>query len=182
MLRAGERFEDPGTGASLEVLEDRQGGTGSLELRRVIKPRTSPARAHVHLDYVERFMIEAGRAKAKLNGRALELVAGDAVEVPIGHRHVNPYNPGDEDLVERQIFEPASDFALAYFETLGHFMRAARTDRRGELPVLAAFAVAHATRSRTYAVGPPPALQRGVLFPLGARLARLRGYEVRLPH
>jgi hypothetical protein len=80
----------------------------------------------------------------------------------------------------RHVFEPGSDFALSYAETLGHLMRAAATDKQGEVPVLAAFAIGHATGSRTYAAGVPDGVQRRVVFPLGAALGRLRGYDLHL--
>jgi hypothetical protein len=40
--------------------------------------------------------------------------------------------------------------------------------------------VADATDSQSFAAGLPHGLQRSVLAPLGARVARLRGYELRI--
>jgi hypothetical protein len=45
----------------------------------------------------------------------------------------------------------------------------------------AAFGVADATGSETFAAGLPHVLQRSVIAPLGARVARVRGYELHLP-
>jgi hypothetical protein len=56
-----------------------------------------------------------------------------------------------------------------------------RTDRQGEVPLSAAFAVADATDSQTFAVGLPRPLQQGILAAIGTRAARARGYELRLP-
>ena len=95
--------------------------------------------------------------------------------------HVNPYNSSGEDLVMRQWFDPVSDFALGYVETLCHLMLEGRTDRQGEVPLSAVFAVADATGSQTFAVGLPHTLQRTVMAPIGARVAQARGYELRLP-
>ena len=181
MLKAGDRFENPRTGASFEVLRAPGGGERMLEVRRVVKPRTGRVLPHVHTDYVERFVVESGRARAKLDGRTIALRAGDALEVPTGGTHSNAWNDGDEDLVMVHSFDPVSDFALGYVETLGHRMRAGKTNRQGENPLLVVFAIAHATDSQTYAVGPPRPLQRNVTAPLGAWIARMRGWDVRLP-
>src|SRR5689334_11076340 len=117
MLRTGDIFENPRTGASFEVMHAPAGGDGRLEIRRVIKPHTGKALAHVHMDYVERFVVDSGWATAKLDGSEVALGPGDEVEVRIEQPHVNAYNAGDEDLVIVHGFEPASDFALGYFET-----------------------------------------------------------------
>lgn len=181
MLQVGARFTNPRTGASFEVLRAPGAEQRVLELKRVIKPGTGRTVPHVHEDFVERFAIESGRATARVDGRSMELGPGEQLDVPLGSSHVNPYNKGGEDLVLRHAFDPASDFALGYVETLGHLMSAGRTDRQGEAPLLVAFAVAHHTRSQTFAAGFPHGPQTAVVAPLGARLAKLRGYELHLP-
>ena len=181
MLEAGANFTNPRTGASFEVLRAPGAGEESLELRRVVKPGTGRTIPHVHMDFVERFVVESGRATARLDRRRVELGPAETLDVPPGSSHVNPWNTGTEDLVMRHVFEPASDFALAYVETLGHLMTEGRTDRQGEAPLSAAFAVAHHTSSQTFAAGLPHGPQTAVLAPIGARLAKLRGYGLRLP-
>jgi mannose-6-phosphate isomerase-like protein (cupin superfamily) len=169
------------TGAVLEIARAPGEQRGALELRRVLKPGTGKTLAHVHRDYLERFVVESGHATARLARKTVELGPGDELEVPIGSSHVNVHSAGGEDRVMRHSFEPATEFALAYVETLGHMMRAGASDKQGEVPVLAAFAIGHVTGSRTFAVGVPDALQRSLLFPLGAALGRLRRYELHLP-
>ena len=146
-----------------------------------MKARTGKALAHIHRDYAESFVVEAGEATAKVDGRTVRLSPGETLTVEADESHVNPYNAGGADLVMRHIFEPLSDFAAGYVERLGYVMRAGRADRQGELPVSAAFAIAHATDSQTFAKGVPPAVQRGLLAPVGARIARLRGVQLYLP-
>jgi mannose-6-phosphate isomerase-like protein (cupin superfamily) len=181
LLAVGDRFENASSGAVLEIVRSPGDQRGALELRRVLRPGTGKTLAHVHRDYVERFVIESGHATARLARKTVELGPGDELEVPIGTPHVNAYNAGGEDLVMRHSFEPASDFALAYVETLGHMMRAGASDKQGEVPVLAAFAIGHATSSRTFAAGVPDVLQSNLLLPLGAALGRHRRYELHLP-
>lgn len=181
MLEVGARFTDPKTGASLEVLRVPGADERILQLRRVMKPGTGKRARHVHMDVVERFVVEAGQARAELVGRPLELGPGEAFDVSPKRVHVNPYNAGSEDLVIRQAVEPARDFSLGYFETLGHLMTQGRTDKQGEVPLMAVLALVHHTRSQTFAAGLPRAPQRALLAPLGASLVKLRGYDLRLP-
>jgi hypothetical protein len=60
-------------------------------------------------------------------------------------------------------------------------MREGRTNRQGEVPLLAAFAIADETDAQTFAAGVPPVFQRKFVAPLGAGLARPRGYDLKLP-
>jgi mannose-6-phosphate isomerase-like protein (cupin superfamily) len=181
MLKVGDRFENPRTGASFEVLRAPGDDERVLDLRRTIKPGTGKVLPHVHLDYVERFVVESGQARAKLDGRTVRLGPGDELEVPLEGSHVNAWNDGSADLIMRHVFDPVSDFALGYVETLGHRMRAGRTNRQGENPLIAVFAIADATDSQTFAAGPPRGFQRRAAAPLGAAIARRRGYDIRVP-
>lgn len=181
MLRVGDRFENPRTGASIEVVRTPGDGERLLEVRRVMKPGTGRVIPHVHTDYTESFAVLEGRATARSGGVKLELGPGDELAVRPFERHVNAYNAGREDLIMRQFFEPVSDFALGYVETLCHLMLDGRTDRQGEVPLAAVFGVADATGSQTFAAGLPHGVQRSVLAPLGARVARVRGYDLHLP-
>jgi mannose-6-phosphate isomerase-like protein (cupin superfamily) len=181
MLSPGDRFENPRTAATLQIVRAPSNGGGVLEVRRTIKPGNGRTIAHVHRDYVERFVVEAGEALARVDGREHRLGPGEELEVPVDHSHVNAYNAGTADLVMRHSFEPASDFALGYVETLGHLMREGAVDRQGEVPVIRAFAIAHATGSRTFAAGVPDALQRTVLFRVGALVTRLRATRLHVP-
>jgi mannose-6-phosphate isomerase-like protein (cupin superfamily) len=181
MLRVGDRFVNPKTGASIEVIRAPANVETRLEVRRVLKPGTGWVVPHVHTDYTERFVVESGRARSHSAGSVWELGPGDDLVVRPNERHSNVQNVSDEDLVMRHVFDPVSDFALAYVETLCHLMLQGRTDRQGEVPLSAAFAVADATKSQTFVVGLPHALQRAILAAIGARVALARGYELRLP-
>jgi hypothetical protein len=148
-----------------------------LEIERTLPPGLGIAQAHVHLDYVERWTVVSGRATAALAGLPLYLEPGDQLAVPIRCPHVNPHNRSPEPLVMRQAFEPATDGARRYVATLEETLRAGR-ERNGDLPPLLALALFQATGARTYLVGPPRWLQRDLLFPIGAVLARLSGLRV----
>lgn len=181
MLQAGERFEHPNGETWIEVLAAPDGGEQrDLVVRRMQKPGKGKLVPHVHLDYTERFKIEQGRAKVRRAGRKMELGAGEEVVIAPGETHLNAYNASDEELVMVHSFEPAGEFILAFVETFCHLTRSGRTDRQGEVPLSAVFAVADATDSQSFAAGLPHGLQRSVMAPLGARVARLRGYELRI--
>ena len=168
MLRVGDRFEDPRTGASLEILRAPHDGDSVLEVRRILRPGSGRNQPHLHRDYVERFVVEQGLATAKRSGSEVSLGPGDELEIPASVRHVNAHNAGEEDLVLRHSFEPASDVALAYAETLGHLLREGRTDARGEIPLVTTFALAHATRSQTSVAGVPDSRpQSAIRWPQG---------------
>jgi mannose-6-phosphate isomerase-like protein (cupin superfamily) len=84
MLTAGEKFDNPKTGALLEIVRAPGDGESVLELRRTIRPRTGKTIPHVHRDYLERFVVEAGEALATIDGREQRLGPGDELEVQIG--------------------------------------------------------------------------------------------------
>ena len=171
-LTVGERWENPRTGTSMEVI-------GPNEVRRVIKPGKGKLQPHYGLDYVETFVIESGRALAKLDGRKLELGPGDEMVVPKGVSHVNPYNRGTDDLVYRQRVDPMVPFIEGFVHTYGPCLAQDRCDRQDEQPLTAIFGVAALVEVPSYAAGIPRALQHMVI-PLGARIARMRGYPVSL--
>jgi mannose-6-phosphate isomerase-like protein (cupin superfamily) len=169
----GDRFVHPRTGTSMEVI-----ARDPLVVRRTIKPGNGRLKAHYSLDYVERFVIESGTAEARLDGKRLELGPGDQMVVPARRSHVNPYNRGSEDLVYTQSAEPTPAFIEAFVQTYGNCLAAGKTDRQDEIPLMAAFAAAHLTDSDTYATGAPRFLQKKLLAPLGAAIARRRGLPV----
>src|SRR4051812_24451548 len=99
MLRVGDRFVNPKTGASIEVVRAPADGETGLEVLRVMKPGTGRVLPHVHTDYTERFVVESGRAKARSAGSVWELGPGDELVVRQNDRHMNAHNAGREDLV-----------------------------------------------------------------------------------
>jgi mannose-6-phosphate isomerase-like protein (cupin superfamily) len=195
VLKAGrETFRSPRTGASLRIaVAPEPGAPDVLSVERVLKPGMGRLPEHVHLDFAERFKVRQGIAEAQIAGDTVRLSAGkkwSTLYVPPGVPHVNPYNADPaSDLVVRQVFEPASEGARSYIETLAQVLWDGRDDN-GEMPWSLVLAVADATRDRTYFTGVPlpgkrrlPApftLQRRVLLPLGTLLAGTRDYAVYL--
>jgi mannose-6-phosphate isomerase-like protein (cupin superfamily) len=182
MLSVGDRFESPDGQTWIEVLAAPDGEQRDIVVRRMQKPGKGKLVPHVHMDFTERFKVERGRAKLRLAGRKLELGPGEEVLIAPGENHTNAYNGfSDEELVMVHSFEPAPGFIRAFVETFCRLTRSGRTDRQGEVPLSAVFAVADATDSQSFAVGLPHALQRSVMAPIGSRVARMRGYELSIP-
>jgi mannose-6-phosphate isomerase-like protein (cupin superfamily) len=181
VLSVGERYESPDGKTWIEILAAPDSGQGDIVVRRMQKPGKGRLLPHVHLDYTERFKVEQGRATARLGSHKVEAGPGEEVLIAPGENHMNPYNASDEELVMVHSFEPAPEFIQAFVETFCHLTRQGRTDRQGEVPLSAVFAVADATGTESFAVGMPHGFQRSVMAPIGARVARMRGYELRLP-
>ena len=173
MPSVGETYENPRTGARMEVLE---AGNGSLVVRRTLKPGQGKILKHYHLDFVERFTIESGTATATLGREKLKLGVGEDFAVPIGGAHHNPYNETDEDVVMLHAFEPPDAFSVAFVDTYGQLLESDSLTRTGEMPLTVAFALQGRTSAETYGVGSPRAFQKRVVAPLGATIARRRGF------
>lgn len=148
-------------------------------------------REHVHLDFAGRFEIKEGIAAAKLGSDTLRLMQDEVFYVPRGVPHVNPYNADTTRLRVRQSFDPPTEGARSYVQTLARVLWDGRDDN-GELPVAVILAVSDVTRERTYATGLPCltswgeaasfAMQRRLLLPFGRLLAGARDYGVYLTY
>jgi mannose-6-phosphate isomerase-like protein (cupin superfamily) len=188
-MTENEAVTSPRTGASLRITHAPTSERDFLSVDRVFKPGMGRFPEHVHLDFAETFKIEKGVAEAKVGGDTLRLTAGKAFHVPRGVPHVNPYNADIEDLTLAQKFDPATEGARSYVQTLERVLWQGRDDD-GELPAAVILALGDVTRERTYLTGPRWghgwgeatffALQRRCLLPLGRAVAGARGYEVYL--
>jgi mannose-6-phosphate isomerase-like protein (cupin superfamily) len=168
----GDTYENPRTGARLEVVE---AGNGNLVVRRTLKPGQGKILAHYHLDFIERFTVESGTATIKLGRQKRTLGPGEEIALPIGGTHRNPYNETDEDLVMLQAFEPPNAFSAAFVDTYGRLIESDSLTRTGEMPLPVAFALQGRTEGETYGAGSPRAFQKRIVAPLGATIARRRG-------
>jgi hypothetical protein len=177
MLAKGEVFENPRTGARLEILATPRDG-GVLEVERLYKARTGKADPHVHLDFEQSFEVVDGAMTMTLDGEEREYGPGDSVLVRRHAPHVDPWNASDADLRVRARFEPVPEFVEGYTETLGHAMRdGSRLNEQGEFRQLQLFVVLHELRAQSYTSRLPIGLQKA-LMPALAAVGRLRGYRV----
>lgn len=172
MPAVGDTYENPRTGARMEVVE---AGDGALVVRRTLKPGQGRILKHYHLDFVERFTVESGTATATLGREKRTMGPGEEFAVPIGGAHHNPYNETDDDLVMLHAFEPPDAFSVAFVDTYGRLLESGHLTRTGEMPLPVAFALQGRTDAQTYGVGSPRVFQKRVVAPVGAALARRRG-------
>jgi mannose-6-phosphate isomerase-like protein (cupin superfamily) len=176
-LRAGEVFENPGTGSRLEIISTpRDGDSNVLVAERLLKPGTGRADPHVHHDFEHRFAVMDGQLTLELDGEKRSFGVGEEVSVPIRTPHMDPYNDGNDDLRFRTEFEPATEFAEGFTAAFGHLLREGRTNDQDFPPDGQLFVCLHAYKGKSYAAGPPIWLQKPVL-PLLALIGRLRGYK-----
>jgi mannose-6-phosphate isomerase-like protein (cupin superfamily) len=175
VLPADKVFVNRRSGAQLQILRvPRIAEEAILAVRRVLRPGMGFPVPHVHLDTEETFRVEAGIADATVGRRRLRLGPEDELVVARDTPHTNPCNRSREDVVLVQTFSPGTESACAFVEALGELLELGR-DFRGDLPPEAAMALFGATDAQTFARLLPRGLQRHVVFPLAAPVARWRG-------
>jgi hypothetical protein len=175
MLPPGSSYENPRNGSRLTVLEMTP---VRLRFERLYKPRTGMADAHLHLDFNHSWEVVSGRGRYELDGEAYDLDPGESAGIQVGRAHRDLYNPFDEDAVARFDLRPCNEFVETFFETLAWLFERGRLDEQDRFPQLQLFVILRATKARSYAAGPPLALQKAML-PLLAALGRLKGYKPR---
>jgi quercetin dioxygenase-like cupin family protein len=150
---------------------------GEISVIRTFPPGKGRSLEHRHMDFDESYEILEGIADAWINGGPTRLTAGEVVKIYKGTPHVNPHSNDNTGLKLRHTIAPATQAALAYVNTLGQLMNQGR-DYDGELPPLATLAVFERLQGQTYLTQIPEWSQNKLLGPIGARVARHRGYEV----
>jgi hypothetical protein len=145
-------------------------------VERLYKPNTGKAGAHLHLDFVQSFVVMDGTATAAVDGEDRELAAGERLEIPQGTPHVDPWNAEEADLLVRFRFTPVPRFVEVYTERAGELIRQDALNKEEEVPILQLFVVLRATDGQSWGAGPPIGMQKALL-PLLAALGRLRGYR-----
>src|SRR5918911_2465122 len=160
MLGTGSRYQNPRTGGALEVLEMTP---EVLRFKRLYKPRTGRADAHLHLDFVHSWEVIEGRGRFELEGEEHDLGPGEAAAVELGQAHRDLFNPFDGDARARFEIRPCNEFVATFFETLVWLFERGRLDEQENFPQLQLFVILHATKARSFAAGPPVALQTAAL-------------------
>ncbi|SHN48100.1 cupin domain-containing protein [Cryptosporangium aurantiacum] len=174
-----EFYTDRASGARLELHPwFSAGGRQYLGFTRLLPPRTGRAPAHVHPGVEQRsLLLDGTAARYRRSGRGGLLRPGDDVVIPPGVRHTDPYNHTDEPIVVRSLFSPGPVSLLSHSRTLGRAIRDGNVNDQQELPLPHLLAVLAQPGSVTFAAGLPVGLQRRVLLPLAAAVARRKGYR-----
>jgi Mannose-6-phosphate isomerase len=175
MLPAGASYENPKSGARVEVIEMTP---EVLRFERLYKPHTGRAGAHLHRDFTQSWELISGRGRFELDGKKLDLAPGESAEIALEQPHRDLFNPFDEDAVARFRLEPCNKFVETFFETLAWLFKRGKLDDQDGFAQLQLFVILHATNAQSFAAGPPIAVQKAIL-PIAAWIGKLRGYQAR---
>jgi mannose-6-phosphate isomerase-like protein (cupin superfamily) len=167
VLKVGDHFEDPRTGAMLEVTAWPQvAGAGVVQVLRLHRPGMGFRVPHIHLAVDESFEVKYGIGDFWVGHRTFRVGPGEEFRIPRYEIHVGPRNRSTTDLVFLQTLSAArTDAAQRYVETLAQFIEEGR-EVHGDLPPIVAAAVFAGSDQQTYAPWVPRPLQHRVLFPL----------------
>jgi quercetin dioxygenase-like cupin family protein len=130
---------------------------------------TSP---HIHPTQSERFVVQAGALRLRIDGEERLLGAGDEATVAPGTPHVW-WNAGEDELSVLLEFRPAGRFD-AFISTWFALGKLGRTNARGMPGLLQAVVTTRAYLDVLRPVSPPPVVLNAVLAVLEP-IARLRG-------
>ena len=149
-----------------------------LEVQVVYGPMGSPPPKHFHPAQDERFRVESGALRVRIDGEERELQAGDEVEIPRGAVH-QLWNPGADPV--RATWQTMPRLRTEqWFEAIDALHREGRVGKDG-MPGPLAFGVLLTEYRDVFrlAVAPDPVL-RPALAALGA-VGRRRGYSADAP-
>jgi quercetin dioxygenase-like cupin family protein len=163
------------SGERLQLRRIVRDGVMCLELKGTLPPRQVGPPLHVHFYEHEEGTVAAGTLSAEVDGRQLQVEAGDTVQLPMGSAH-RWWNAGDDTLVLEGLARPVVDLDV-YFAAAFEVLNSGPANR----PPL--FYIAHlAWRHRkTQAVLFAPRWVQAIVVPLivfvGTILGRYRGTE-----
>jgi mannose-6-phosphate isomerase-like protein (cupin superfamily) len=166
MARSGQTLASPPIGQEITFLRTAADTNGELlELEARLDPG-SRIIEHVHLRQDERFVVLEGRASFWVDGRKVVRETDEELEIAAGTRH-RVRNEEDAPLRVRAQLRPALD-AEDVFETLFTLGAEGRVNRFGApSPRQTARLLRRHRDDFFYLSRIPPALQRGLLRPLG---------------
>ncbi|WP_067537931.1 hypothetical protein [Nocardia crassostreae] len=152
-------------------------GRQYLGATRILPPGTGKAPAHVHPGITQHsFLLDGPRARYRRGLRSATLTADVPLTIPPGAAHIDPYNDTDHPIVVRTLYSPGPVWMLSYAKTLGQAIRDGNVNSQQELHLPHLLMMLGQPGSVTFAAGPPRTLQRRLLLPIAARIARRRGY------
>jgi mannose-6-phosphate isomerase-like protein (cupin superfamily) len=161
------------TGEHLELRRVAKDGQIWVALRGTLPPHRQGPPLHVHYQEAEEGRVIAGTLSAVLNGRQIQVGAGETASFPAGSAH-RWWNDGEETLVFEGLAGPAVDLDR-YLHAVFDVMNSGPPDR----PPL--FYIAHVVwrHRRTQAVLLMPRPIQAVVLPvivlIGTILGRYRG-------
>ena len=184
MPLAGRRLYDSRTGLVVEVMQADEDRGASFELEYVVPAshKRPFVDEHLHLSWMEEFVVVAGRARYKLGGTERALAAGESVTAPEGVPHVHPWNAGGGELRVHQTSHLRLPDPMAIRETIDAFAmlfwlsKQGKTNAAGRPNLLqGTLILQRLQRHGGYLARPSIPAQRALVRVL-ARIARRLGY------
>ena len=177
MAYAGQTIENPVSGERITFVKTSADTGGELlAIDMTLAPDGHVPGAHVHPEQEERFEIESGTMKFRMNGKTIVAGPGETVVVPPGARHKFS-NAGDEEVRVRVEVRPALKMEELFENTVA-LAKEGKTNRKGmPRPVHLALFVGEYERE-VRAPFPPAPVVKALLAPLAA-FGRRRGHADR---
>lgn len=186
MIQVGFELTDFRTGTHTRVIE----GPGETYGRGWTTEITCPVGAapyileHIHTGWTETFQVLKGRARYQVDGEEVELGAGESIETPPGHKHIHPWNAGDQVMVFRQVVDcgrqspDALHDIIGVFATLDVLAREGKVNAKGlpKNPLQFAATLRRLVKHGGYDAAAPIAAQRFLAATLG-RVSEMMGYQ-----
>jgi mannose-6-phosphate isomerase-like protein (cupin superfamily) len=173
-----ESYEDADGGGRVVLHQFRQGRDGEVvSYQRRLPPGTGKGRPHRHMAFEQRWTVAGGRLRYRIGREEAILEADQELVIEPGVAHLDPYNPFDEPAVVTNTVSPASAFASVWARTLGQALRDGILDDQQEFRLPHLMLLLSHEGAETFAPGVPVPLQRRLVIPLLAAVARRRGYS-----
>jgi mannose-6-phosphate isomerase-like protein (cupin superfamily) len=178
MASTGQTLSNPVTGERVKWHLTSADTSGRLvRAEWWARPGGGVAFEHVHREAEERFEVLSGRMAAELDGRVIELGAGERIALPAGIPH-RWWNAGGDDLHFVLEIEPPGHFEET-IETLFGLAREGRVKKDGSPGLLQLAVMARDFGFEAYPTSPPLPILRAaaaLLAPLGRLLGRRAVY------
>jgi mannose-6-phosphate isomerase-like protein (cupin superfamily) len=174
MPGAGTVVHNPHTGETITFLEtvaESGGERFRMEIRVPGGRAGMVGPEHFHPIQEERFEVQSGTARFRLDGREFDAGPGETVVVPPRAVHIFG-NAGPDELVMTSTYTPGLRSTEVFFQTFFGLAQEGKAGRNGRPGLLTTVRAMHHCRDYFVVTSPPPALQR-VLFPPLAALAVL---------
>lgn len=171
--RAGDRFASRVEGFSQEILgvdED-----GRVAMRLVIAPGAGGPPRHRHDAFTERFTVKEGTLTLEVDGRVIDIAAGQSHEIPAGVPH-RPFNPGSTPVVVEGEGAMPVGFAACLVQI--YKIMDGEPEARGRSMALQT--AVHDARCDTHLDAVPPGAEQAMKLLVGP-WARVAGYRAWYP-
>jgi mannose-6-phosphate isomerase-like protein (cupin superfamily) len=186
VIQVGFELTDFRTGTHTRVIE----GPDETDGRGWTTEITCPAGAapyileHLHAGWTETFHVLKGRAFYQVDGKKVELSAGESITTPPGHKHVHPWNAGDEVMVFRQVVDcgkrspDALHDVIGVFATLNGLAKEGKVNGKGlpKNPLQFATTLRTLVKHEGFDAAAPVGAQRLLAATLG-RVGEMMGYK-----